>query len=56
LGQRDDRSWQQALDLLDDESVAVTPHGQILKIQMLHHLASLMRPGMWQNIGGALSQ
>jgi tetratricopeptide (TPR) repeat protein len=34
-------SWQQALDLLDDQSIAVAPQGPSLKIQMLHHLEKL---------------
>jgi len=34
-------AWQEALDLLDDESVAASPRAPQLKIQMLHHLGKL---------------
>jgi len=34
-------AWQQAVDMLDDKSVAVSPRGPSLKIQMLHHLGKL---------------
>ena len=36
-----DGSWLKALELLDEDSVAVSPHAPALKIQMLHHLARL---------------
>lgn len=34
-------SWQESLDMLDDESVAASAGGPLLKIQMLHHLGRL---------------
>lgn len=33
--------WPQALELLDDDSLATSPHAPALKIQMLHHLTRL---------------